>query len=232
MYTAPTNMSQDWIARVVANNPWADLGDGVLRTPPSRVSFPHVDKPQAAMEEGGKDKYTATFLLLPGSDDMALKNQCAKVGQEQWGDQFVQLVGNPNFHKPFKMQDEKAGKYEGYVPGLPYFTASGERKPSFVMQNMAPYTGLIYPGMWVFGLVRPFTFETKNKQGVIVKRGIGVGLQSLMFIADDKEFGGSSVDVQKGFAGVNIEANVNPNAAFAQTGAAPQQVAAAGGVFG
>lgn len=227
----PTNMSPDWIARVLAGNPWAVLEDNCLRTPPLRIGFPHLDKPQAAQEDDGADKYTVSGLLQEAGSDGPLKDACAKAGFAEWGEQFGNFVSQPNFHKPFKDQGEKT-QYEGFVAGLPYFTASGQRKPSFVMQNMAPYTGLIYPGLWAFLIVRPFTYNRMNKQGVVVKRGIGVGLQSLMFICDDKEFGGSTVDVNKAFAGVKIEAGVNPAAAFGQTPQTTGAPASPANVFG
>ena len=40
------------------------------------------------------------------------------------------------------------------------------------------------------------------------------GLQSVMIIADDEEFGGGTANPHEAFAGVNIEADVNPSDAF------------------
>ncbi len=226
---APTNMTPDWIARVIAANPWTPTTAGCLRTPPLRIGFPHVDKAQKSDNDEGesKEKYSVAALLQPGSDDVPLRQLCAQLGQEKWGDLFASYAQSSTFHKPFKDQGEKS-QYEGFVPGLPYFSANGERKPAFVTQNMSPYVGRIYPGLWAFLEVRPFTFERRNKQGSVVKRGIGVGLQSLMFIADDVEWGGGGSDPTQAFAGVKIDANVNPSAAF---GAVAQAEPTAADIF-
>lgn len=213
-FTAPTNMTPDWITRVVQANPFTALDGGNIRTCPVRLGFPHLEKPQKALEDGKADKYAATALYpMAGINDAPLRDQGRRVAQEKWGDKFLDYAKDPNFHMPWKDQGDKS-QYEGFVPGLGYFTANGERKPQIVMQNGAPYTGRIYPGQWAFLIVRPFAFETKNRNGSVLKRGIGLGLQSVMIVCDDTEFGGGSIDTAKAFAGVQIDANVNPSDAF------------------
>jgi hypothetical protein len=221
---APTRMTPAWIQRVIADNPFRELDDGNMLSAPCRIGFPHLEKPQKAMEDGKADKYAVSCLWQPGTDDLPLKLLTARVAVEKWGQAaFDQYRASPNFHNPFKDQAEKS-QYEGFVPGLGFVTATGERKPSVVMQNNAPYTGRIFPGQWAFTILRPFTFETKNKAGVVVKRGLGMGLQSVMIICDDEEWGGGAVDTSTAFAGVKIDVSVNPSAAFDAPAAQPAAV--------
>ena len=222
---APTKMTADWIKRTITDNPCRKLEGGNVLTCPVRLGFPHLETPQKAMDEGKADKYSAVLLFQEGSDISLIKTLMAEVGQEKWGDKLSTYVGSDNFHNPIQDQGGKA-QYEGFVAGLPLITATGERKPPVVMQNMAPYTSRIYPGLWAICVIRPFPFETKNKQGAVLKRGLGFGLQSVMIIADDEEWGGGSVDPHTAFAGVKLEANVNPSAMFEGTAPADKPSAA------
>jgi hypothetical protein len=231
MADAPTRMTPDWIARVIQQNPLKELEGDNIRLCPARIGFPHLDKPQKAMEDGKADKYTATILFQPGTDLSLAKTIAARVGEAKWGAQFASHAQGQNFHNPFKDQGEKT-QFQGFVPGLPFITATAERKPPLVMQNLAPYAGLIYPGFWAICVVRPFAFETKNKQGAVLKRGLSFGLQSIMHIADDEEWGGGGVDASTAFAGVQVDANVNPAAAFGAAGETAGEHAAAASVFG
>ena len=221
--TAPTKMTADWVRRTIDANPCRKLDGGNILTCPVRLGFPHLEKPQKAMEDGKADKYSAVLLFQPGADISLIKTAMGEVGAEKWGDKLAAYAQGANFHNPIQDQGLKS-QYEGFVAGLPMITANGERKPPVVMQNMAPYTSRIYPGLWAICVVRPFTFETKNNQGAVLKRGLGFGLQSVMIIADDEEWGGGSVDPHTAFAGVKLEANVNPSAMFegAATAAAPK----------
>lgn len=214
MTEAPTTKSADWVRRVIAENPCRAIDGGNYVTCPVRFGFPNVDKAQPAMDDDGKPKYTLTPLFQAGSDISPLKQALAETAQAEWGSQLEQYMALDNFHKPIKDQGSK--QYDGFTPGLPFFTASSERKPAVVMQNMAPFTGRVYPGQWGILIVRPFAFNRRNKQGVVVKRGLSFGLQSVMIVADDTEFGGGSVDPHKAFAGVKIDADVNPSAMFGQ----------------
>jgi hypothetical protein len=215
MTDAPTKMTLDWIKRTIDNNPCRVLEGGNILTCPVRGGFVHLDNPQKAMEDGKPDKYAYTLLFQPGSDISVLKQEMARVGQEKWGDKFIEYVKGDSFHNPIQDQGGKS-QYQGFVEGLPCITATGERKPPVVQQNMAPYTGRTYSGQWAMVVIRPFTFETKNRAGAVLKRGLGFGLQSVMIIADDEEFGGGSVDPHKAFAGVKLEANVNASAMFGE----------------
>lgn len=237
MTEAPTTKSAAWIQRVIAENPCRALSDGTdnIVTCPVRLGFPYLVTPQKPQDEdGGKPKYSATLLFQPGSNIDVIKAAMAAKAQAEWGTQLEQFMAMDNFHKPIKDQRIKA--YDGFVPGLPCITATANyldkngsvrSPPPVVMQNMAPYTGRIYPGIWAICIINPFCFNVRNKQGVVLKRGLGFGLQSAMIVADDTEFGGGTVDPAKAFAGVKIDSDVNPSAMFDQTAAGGSDRAAA-----
>ena len=226
--TGPTEKTEAWIRTTVERNPFRPHVDATGKptgnwvTAPARLSFPHLFKAQAAMEDGGKDKFSATFLFPEGVVFDPFRKVINQVGAEKWGDQFAAYAKTESFSRPLKDQGAKL-QYEGYVEGHMFFTASGERRPPVTNARGAPLVDetKVYPGVWVIGIVRPFAFEARNKQGVVVKRGISIGLQAVCVVADDKEFGGSGVDPTTAFAGVQIEGDAyDPDSAFSGAGSA------------
>lgn len=231
MTEAPSEKTAAWVQRVVTENPCKEIDGGNVVTCPIRFGFPNLEKPQKAMEEGRPDKYTLTLLFQPGSDVGPIKAKMMEVAKAEWGSDLEKFVASDSFHNPIQDQGKKA--YDGFIAGLPFITATSERKPAVVMQNMAPYTGRIYPGQWGIIVIRPFAFNTRNKGGTVMKRGLGFGLQSVMIVADDTEFGGGSVDPRTAFAGVKIDSDVNPAAMFGKTGdtAEPAKAVTAADLF-
>lgn len=223
-----TNKSPEWVQRVLKDNPCRLAEGGNITTCPVRLSFPYLITPQKAMEDGKPDKYAATLLFPMGADLSVIHTEMQRVAVEKWGDQLAAYMQSDGFHKPIKDQAEKA-KYAGYIAGAKCITATGERKPSLVDQRMAPIVdpSKVYPGVWAICSIRSFTFETRNKQNVVLKRGLGFGLQSVMIIADDVEFGGGFVDPNVAFSGVKIDADVNPSAMFGAAGEPEQKQALA-----
>lgn len=197
-----TNMSAEWIASMIAANPCVVLESGNIRTCPVRLSFPHLFKPQAPMEDGGKSKYTATLLFPVGADLSVLKAAASKTALEKWPN--AGQAGGPTLHTPFRKQDEKL-QFAGYEAGGFFITASGERRPPVVDVKTLPIVeeDKVYPGCWVIATIRPFTFDAK------MKKGVSFGLQSIMKIADDVELGGGGSDPSKDFAGVSVGGMTN-----------------------
>lgn len=216
---SPSLMSPDWIERVISQNPCQDIGNGNFRTVPHRIGFPHLFTAQAPLDDGGKSKFSVVHIFQSNAGVDVLKAAAMAVGAEKWGDKFAEYATAASFRNPFQDQALKA-KYEGFTAGLISITSSGERRPALVDQREAPIVDptKVYPGAWAICVIRPFAFETKNKQGSVLKRGLGFGLQSVMIVADDTEFGGTGVDVRTAFAGVKIDAAVNPSAAFGTDG--------------
>lgn len=230
MGDAPTNKTAEWIHNAVTKNPCILLDDGNIRTCPVRLSFTQqVFKPEA-FEEGGEKKYNCTFLLPASADLTLLRQQLAAAGQAEWGDKFEEYLQADGFAKPLQDQARKK-QFEGYVPGSFFFTASGKRKP--IVQNA---NGALIPdddskvqaGFWAFAIVNTYPFNyRKTPNGPVIKRGLGFGLQAIRMIAEDHVFGGSYVDAEKAFAGVDIDADVNPTGLFSgETGGAKAKTAA------
>ena len=226
MSNAPTEKTAAWISRAVADNPCRELDNDNIVTCPVRLGFPYLDKPQKAMEDGKEDKYSATLLFPEGADLSVIKGVLARIGQAEWGDQLRSYMQQDSFYNPIQDQAKK-DRFEGFTPGQFFITANGTHKPGVVMPNLSPYTGRIYPGIWAICVIRPFVFNTRNREGKVIKRGLGCGLQQVMIVADDVEFGGGSIDVAKAFAGIKIESEINPNAAFGGASAEKKAVTAA-----
>ena len=89
-----------------------------------------------------------------------------------------------------------------------------DRQPPFVDQRLAPIVdeAKAYPGAWVMLSIRPLAYDKG------VNKGVSFGLQSVMFICDDKDLGGASANPNRDFAGVSITNDVNPAAAFGAAG--------------
>jgi hypothetical protein len=230
MGDAPTNKTAEWIHNAVTKNPFVLLDDGNIRTCPVRFGFPHVFTPQEAMDDGGKPKFSLTALIPASADLTVPKKALVDCGQAKWpGGKFEEFLKDPGFNKPIKDQADKA-KFQGFVEGQMYFTASGERRPIIQSQTGAlilEEENKVYPGAWGFMIVNPFAWERRNKQGVVVKRGVSFGLNALMVICDDIAFGGNQVDLAKAFAGVDIDASADPSGLFAgPTGGAKASSAA------
>jgi hypothetical protein len=116
--TGPTDKDDAWITTTVQRNPFRRYTDaagkdtGNWLTAPARLSFPHLFKAQAAMEEGGKDKFSAVFLFPAGVNFEEFRAELNRCGQEKWGAQFAQFAQAETFNKPLKDQGGKA-QYEG-----------------------------------------------------------------------------------------------------------------------
>lgn len=202
-----TNMTPDWIASHLGKIPCTVLPDGNLRTCPVRLSFPHLFKPQKALEEGKADKFTATFLFPEGADLTLLKQKAADKAKEKWPD--AGTPSGPSLKSPFRDQADKQ-KFDGYVAGRTFITATAENRVPLMMPNGAPITdeSKLYAGCWVLGLIRPFFYDQK------VNKGVSFGLQGVIFIADDQNLGGGGVDTQAAVAGLEISQDVNPASLF------------------
>lgn len=202
---AASDMDTAWVESHWQKIPNTKLPDGNYRTGPVRLGFPWLFKPQPAMEAGKKDKFSAVFCFPHGADLSLLKQHAGEVTLAKWPN-----AAELTLFSPFADQKEKA-KFEGFAPGATMITASGERKPLILDTRGAPIVDedALYPGCWVLGLVNAFTWEQRNAQGVVLKRGTSFGLNGVIKIADDKRLGGGGVDVQSAVGGLNIDQSVN-----------------------
>lgn len=203
-----TRMTDEWILDAWRRNPCVKLDNGNCRTGPVRLSFPNIFQKGKAIEEGKEPKYGSSLLFPAGVDISALRAEATAVALAKWP--TAGQPGGPSLHSPFKDQAEKAGQYEGYLPGSIYMSCYAERKPPAVDSRLSPLVDetKIYPGVWAIATIRCFDFDVK------VKKGISFGLQSVMIIADDTEWGGGGSDPTKDYAGISIDQTVNPASLF------------------
>lgn len=201
-----TNMTEDWVRRAWVSNPNKLLGDGNIRTGPVRLSFPHLFTPQKNDE--GKEKFSATFLFPLGTDMALLKKAATEAVLEKWP-----KAADMTLHSPFRDQREKQ-QWEGYEPGAVFITCTGDRRPLTVDARGAAIVDetALYPGCWVLGLMRPFTFDRG------VKKGVSFGLQGLIKLADDKDLGGGGVDLGAAIQGIAVDQSTDLSGAFAGAG--------------
>lgn len=207
MTDASTNMPAEWIARVVKDNPFVILENGNLRTCPLRLSFPNIFKRSKPIPPNTEGKYGANLVIPLVADLTVLRAEAGRVAKERWP--TIGTPQAPKLRSPIKAQGEML-KYDGYAEGGFFLTVTADRQQPFVDQRLAPITdeAKAYPGAWVIATIRGFAYDKG------VNKGVSFGLQSLMFIADDKQLGGGGSNPNVDFAGISIDASVNPADAF------------------
>lgn len=222
-----SRMSLDWITRACAQNPVCKIMDpttgaftGNYSTGPVRLSFPHLFT-KHAVQAGQRETFNTAILWPPGVDYTPI-NQAVT---ESAVGEFKQNMTPQGFvwyglKSPFHDQAEKALKYKGYTPGAVNFGSSSEFKPRVVDPNMNDIIdeARVYPGVWAIVAVNPYSFNN-------VSKGVSLGLQSVMIIADDDNIGGGgAVDPRQAFAGIRLDPTINVAAGFgvpAPTAGAP-----------
>lgn len=218
-----SRMSPDWIRQACLANPIMKLPNGNIRTCPVRISFPWLFKPQPPMDPGSKAKFGAT-LLFPstayGVDFTPMVNDVNTIFNEEFPpnqyprDQHGRPMG---LHSPFRLQDEKAQKFEGYVPGSYFVTVTAETKRQVVDTRLNPIVdeSKVYPGVWALAVINAFPF---GKKPVRPKKGVSFGLNSLMIFADDTQLGGGGSDPTVDYAGITVTQNTAVDAMFGLDG--------------
>ena len=224
----------DYIARIVAANPLTKMPDGTsYRTMPLRLAFCHIVKPNPnAKNDDGTPKatpsYEVTALLPPGAQaqlDAVLWPDIYALLRQEFPSNF-QADGRPfGLHcPPWRDQGEKQ-QYTGYTPGLPFFRCTSQFKPQIVDPAMNPIIDVdgnrVYPGVWAILSINLFVF---GKSPPRPKKGVSIGLQSVMIIADDEKLIGGAPPPEQAFAGVQVESRFDPAGQFGAPpapGAAP-----------
>lgn len=221
-----SKMPDDWIAQAVAANPFKkQQAEGLWCTCPGRLAFEWlwVPNPNNKNDDGTpKDtpQYEATLLLPPG----AMEQINAIVWPEVYAmlkagwPQQIGADGMPfGLHIPWRDQGEKQ-QYAGYTKGLPFMRFTTQYKPQIVDPAGNPIVSKdrIYAGAWA---IISFNFFEFGKSPPRPKKGISLGLQGVMLVADDTKLSGGAPDPKVAFAGVQVNARFDPSAAFA--GAAP-----------
>lgn len=152
-------------------------------TPKFRVSFPHVFKAQA-MDENSEPKFSVVMLFDKKTDISKLQKAHDLALKEKWGDKPPKGLLNP-----FKDGSEK--ELDGYE-GMIFVNASSKEQPQVVdqLKHEIMSTKEFYAGCYARATIRAFAWEFKNKQGVVVKRGVSFGLNNIQKLADGEPFSG------------------------------------------
>lgn len=220
-----SKLPDDWVARAVASNPFQKMLNGNFRTCPVRLAFCHIVKPNPnAKNDDGTPKatpsYEVTALCPPGAMEQinaVLWPEVYAVLKAAWPQQF-NAAGQPfGLHIPWRMQDEKQ-QYTGYTPGLPFLRLTSQYKPQIVDPGMNPIVAeetRVYAGVWA---LLSFNIYEFGKSPVRPKKGVSLGLQAVMIVADDEKLAGGAPDAKQEFAGVQVDAKFDAAGAF---GAAP-----------
>jgi len=219
-----SDMTDEWIERVVRQNPCALLDNGNIRTCPVRLSFVYLlGKSKPSANDPGS---YGTNILFPMCADLSLLEEKAKeVEYAKWPENDPNRRGfDPRkvtkVHSPF-VDGADSLKYDGYHAGQTVLrcktgaTGAGERagtkKPVVVDRKMAPIVDpeLVYPGVWAICTINPYAYAVPERKGV------SFGLNSVMIVADDRRLaGGGAEDPAKAFGGITFDSNVDGSGLF------------------
>ena len=225
--------SAEWVARVVAGNPMVKILDdagnwtGNIRTCPVRLSFfkNSLHVPAKPTGEGGQVREDATpvfevqMMVPPCASDQVrsvLLPLLADKERESFPKNFGPDGRSFGLHSPIRDQAERQN-YAGYTPGGILLRATTRYKPPIVDTANNPIVDpkRAYPGVWALVSFNLFAYGDKAK---LPKKGISLGLQAVMIVADDNILGGGAVDPKTQFRGVQIDSSFDAAAAF---GSAP-----------
>lgn len=221
-----SRLKDDWITKVVQDNPiHINKENGNLITGPVRLSFVELFEAKHPMNDTSKPKvYSATLLWTPLQTQMIWQGEAWAAIYAAAAAKFPGNFGADRqpfgLHFPLHPQDQKQN-YSGYTPGALYAACNSQFKPAIVDAGMNQIVdpARVYSGIWAICACNIWTFDVRTKKGV------SLGLQSVMIIADDDKLGGGSSDPVKDFAGTRVSANYDPAAAFGSgavnTGAPP-----------
>lgn len=161
----------------------------------ARSSYAHVYKARA-IEEGKEPRYSMDVYLDPSNADhakqiLAVKQEVARVGKERFPDLDVKKL-----EVPFAVVDEADSPFSGQFK----LKMWNKTRPLVVDRNRNPTVGEedtdhIYSGCRVNTNPTFFPWEYKNKQGVVLKRGVSANLRSVQFVADDEPLAGRAAPV-------------------------------------
>lgn len=166
-----------------------------LRTPKARVSFAHVFKPQAPMNNPSGDPMYSVVLLFDKNEDLSALKQLAKdAAIAKFGADAI-AKKQINLRSPFRDGEEKAQKYEGYE-GKIFITCKSKNRPKVVDKDpsiVLTDDSEFYSGCFARAMINAYAYDNKGNKGV------GFGLISLQKMADGERFSGFSSNPEEDF---------------------------------
>jgi Protein of unknown function (DUF2815) len=230
-----TRMPDDWIIAAVSANPFQKMPNGSFCTCPVRLAFVHVMKPNPdAKNDDGTPKatpsYEVTALCPPGASD--------QINATIWPEVYQMIATEfPNnlhpqtrmpfgIHNPLARDQAEKPQYKGYTAGLPFLRFTTQFKPQVVDPAMNPIVddARVYAGAWA---ILNFNMYIFGKSPPRPKKGVSLGLQSVMIIADDDVLSGGAAPPQEAFAGIKVQPKFDAARMMQQPGAAPPPPGAA-----
>jgi hypothetical protein len=149
----------------------------LIVTPPGRLSFPAVFKPEKKME-GDTLQYSVTLLFPKTEDIEPIRKLANETFRARWPDPAKQPK-NPR--KPIRDGDEES--WEGYA-GHWFIKAKSLFPPGVVNAKLQKIVSdsELYPGCWVRAQIGAWAYDTKGNTGV------SFNLYNLMKVRDDTPF--------------------------------------------
>ena len=156
-----------------------------------RIAFPALDKPKAF--EAGQDlKYSATFLIEPGSDNEKLvRDTIAKIAKEKWADKAPAMLKALEKGDKLCIHDgDQKAQYDGFEDMM-YVSANTKASapPSLFdgqKNKLERDSGMIYAGCYVNAIIDVYAQD--NNFG----KRINAGLSGVQFNGHGDAFGGGA----------------------------------------
>jgi len=167
-----------------------------------RLSFPKLFVPEA-VEEGGKLKYSAAFIL-DNTDHAQIIALIEKATERVALDEFRKKV--PLRHKPLRDGNEFPDM-DGYGNGVMFVSAKSDRRPVVVDSDSTPLTAddqRPYAGCYVHANIRLFAYDHKTGG-----KGVSAELRAVMFAKDGDSFGAGPVNADDEFNDVMADDMLN-----------------------
>jgi hypothetical protein len=159
-----------------------------LITPIATLSYPHLFKPQAAMEEGGPPKYGCVLVFPAGTDLGLLKAAALAVATAKYGDKAAGMIRGGKLRWPFRTDEDR-----GYPEGSVTISPTSKERPLVVGRYKSPVDGkaeLIedeskaYAGAQVKAQVGAYCYDRNGN------RGVTFGLNGVQLWADGPRLDG------------------------------------------
>lgn len=221
-----STVTEDWLRRAWAANPCTKLSDTSYRTGPVRLAFANIlerGKPMPPKTEGS----FGAVLLFPDpsfADISVLKQVRKEIIAEKAPAALTNEAMLKKLNNPFKDQGDfvnsksQTGElYDGFVAGRIAISANSNSQPGAFNVKGVPLIDKkdVYSGCWALAILTAKWFDVGTNKGPTFY------LDKLIVVNHDENIGGSGgVSVQQAFAGVNIEADINPAEGFDEAAAA------------
>lgn len=156
-----------------------------------RLAFPVLFEPEQYQGKGSY-RYSATFLIVPGSEnDKRILEAIKTVAAEKFGKKADALVASwQNNAQKLCYLDGNLKEYDGFE-GMKYLSShrrQEDRAPTVIDRNKSPLTakdGRPYAGCYVFATVDVWAQVGENQ-------GVRCALQGVQFSKDGDAFSGSA----------------------------------------